>query len=404
MYPHEDHAPHGTRRTNRLIAAAVTGTALVVAGGVATTLITSNVILEALSAESAHRSQTLHGSGVVDQGQTASGDGQASAALTRGIVDIDTVLGYDSAEAAGTGMVVTADGEVLTNNHVVEGATSITVTVVATGRQYKASVVGTDATDDVALLKLANASGLQTTAIDTKSAVQTGDTVTAVGNAGGTGTLVAASGSITATDQTITTQAEESVASETLNGLIETDAAIVAGDSGGPLYNASGKVIGMDTAASTAGSDGSGSGGYGYGDGGFGGGYGDGYGDGGYGGGYGDGGYGSGSDTFGTSTSGGAAFGSGSTTAGYAIPIADAVAIARQIDAGTASDTVQIGSPAFLGVEVGTDSGDGYGNQQQTAGATVEQVVSGTPAASAGLAAGDTITASRERRSRRPTT
>jgi Trypsin-like serine proteases, typically periplasmic, contain C-terminal PDZ domain len=372
------------RRTNRIIALAVSGTALVVAGGVAATLITSSALLGAITADASRAAQhsALNGSGAVDQTPSDT----ATSTQSRGIVDIDTVLAYQGAEAAGTGMVLTSDGEVLTNNHVVEGATLITVTVVATGRTYSASVVGTDAADDVAVLKLSGASGLATASIDANNAVNRGDRVIAVGNAGGTGRLVSASGTVIATNQTITTQAEESVASETLNGLIQTDAAIVAGDSGGPLYDASGRVIGMDTAASTSGSGGSGGQGGGYGNGG-------GYGGGGFGNrgsGYG---YGtsatSGSSAADPAASGGS--GTASTSAGYAIPIANALSIARQIEAGRASGSVQLGSPAFLGVEVGSGSLGGYSGSQQTAGAIVEQVVAGTPAAAAGLVPGDVI-------------
>ena len=93
----------------------------------------------------------------------------ATAAQEVGVVDIISELTYDQAESAGTGLVLTSSGEILTNNHVVEGATSISVTVVATGAQYTATVVGTDATDDVAVLQLSNASGLGTADLDTAS-------------------------------------------------------------------------------------------------------------------------------------------------------------------------------------------------------------------------------------------
>lgn len=263
----------------------------------------------------------------------------ATATEQKGIVVIDTVLAYDQAEAAGTGIVLSAGGEILTNNHVVEGATSIQVTVPASGRTYTAKVVGTDATDDVAVLQLQGASGLATASLDASGDVTTGDTVTAVGNAGGTGTLVQAGGSVTGTNASITTQAEGSVASENLSGLIETDADIQAGDSGGPMYNSAGSVVGMDTAAS--------------------------------------------SDT--------------SQPDGYAIPIGTALQLAEQIESGQAGGNVSIGSHAFLGVALAapgssaSDEGAVYGSPVQ--GAQIAQVYDGTPAASAGLAAGDVITA-----------
>jgi S1-C subfamily serine protease len=246
----------------------------------------------------------------------------ATAAQQVGIVEIDTVLQYQGAHAAGTGMVLTSDGEILTNNHVVDGATSITVTVSSTGATYSAGVVGTDPTDDVAVLQLTNASGLQTAHLSTTAAI-VGEAVTGVGNAGGTGTLTAATGTITALEQSITASDETGGNSEQLSGLIETDAPIRAGDSGGPLYGDDGTVIGMDTAAST-----------------------------------------------------------GGTAQAYAIPIDDAEAIAAQIVAGVDDATIHQGLPAFLGVSM----------QDTPGGATVAGVVSGAPAANAGISAGDVIT------------
>jgi S1-C subfamily serine protease len=221
-------------------------------------------------------------------------------------------------------MVLTGDGEVLTNNHVVDGATSITVTVVSTGNTYTATVVGTDPTEDVAVLQLQDASGLATITPGTDG-VDVGEAVTAVGNAGGTGgTPSAAAGTVTAVEQTITASDETGGDSEQLEGLIETDADVQSGDSGGPLYDADGEVVGMDTAAS-----------------------------------------------------------SGPVVDGYAIPIDDALSIARQIVSGVDDATIHQGYPAFLGVSV-RDGGSG---------ALVAGVASGTAAADAGLAAGDTITA-----------
>ncbi|WP_426516124.1 S1C family serine protease [Diaminobutyricibacter sp. McL0618] len=271
------------------------------------------------------------GSGSSSGSAGSSGLASATAAQEVGVVDITSELTYDQAESAGTGLVLSSNGEILTNNHVVEGATSISVTVVSTGAQYTATVVGTDATDDIAVLQLSNASGLSTAHLDTSSDVAVGDAVTGVGNAGGTGGTPSASpGTVTALDQTITTQAEQTTASETLNGLIETDADIQAGDSGGPLFNSADEVIGIDSAAQEG----------------------------------------------------------GSTVAGYAIPIESALSIAGEITAGHASSTVTIGYPAFLGVQIASSS-DATG----PSGATIAGVIDGTPAATAGLTAGDTITA-----------
>jgi S1-C subfamily serine protease len=255
--------------------------------------------------------------------------GSATAAQQVGVVDIDTVLGYRGAEAAGTGMILTSSGEILTNNHVIEGATSVKVTVVTSGSTYTAKVVGTDPSDDVAVLQLQGASGLQTAKIGNSSDVNVGDAVTAVGNAGGVGgTPSAANGSVVALNQSLTASNENGSNAETLTGVIEINAPVVPGDSGGPLYDANDKVVGMDTAASSA---------FGYG---------------------------------------------GGQTAAYAIPINKALSIADKIESGQASSTIHIGNPAFLGVSL----------QDSASGAVVASVADGTPAASAGLQVGDVIT------------
>jgi S1-C subfamily serine protease len=258
-----------------------------------------------------------------------------------GVVLIDTVLKYQGAEAAGTGLILTSNGEILTNNHVVDGATSITVTVASTGKSYTASVVGTDPTKDVAVLQLSGASGLSTAPTTSSSNAAVADAVTAVGNANGTGSLSQASGSITAVNQSITASGDNGSNPEALTGLIQTNADIVPGDSGGPLYDSAGDVIGIDTAAS-----------------------------------------------------------SGSTTVtGFAIPITTALGIAHQIEAGTGTAGITLGYPAFLGVEVqpdGTAIGAAQGPSTgiaPPAGAVIAGSLAGTPAETLGLAAGDIITA-----------
>ncbi|HEY5245389.1 MAG TPA: trypsin-like peptidase domain-containing protein [Acidimicrobiales bacterium] len=306
-----------------------------------------------------------------------------------GLVDVNTTLSYQDEEAAGTGMVLTSNGEVLTNNHVVEGATSISVTDIGNGKTYTASVVGYNRTNDVAVIQLHDASGLQTVTTGDSSKVAVGEGVVGIGNAGGAGgTPSVAGGSVTALNQSITASDEGDGTSEQLTGLIEVNSDIEPGDSGGSLVDKSGQVVGMDTAASSS----------------------EGY-------------------TF-----------QDATGQGYAIPIDEALTIAKQIEAGTASSTVHIGATAFLGVEIqasasgqtgqgssGNGSGSGSGGfgrfggtgettgttatrssstsgastatttagqgSSSTAGADVAGVVASSPAQKAGLADGDVITA-----------
>jgi S1-C subfamily serine protease len=255
--------------------------------------------------------------------------------LTAGVVVVETTLGYQGGAAAGTGVVLTPSGEVLTNNHVIRGATAIRVVVPNTGRSYQARVLGYDLAADVALLKLQGASGLQTVAVGDSSKVRLGQKVTAVGNAGGTGSLAAAKGTITGRGKTITARDGQG-ASEQLTGLLETNAPLQPGDSGGPLLNAANRVLGIDTAASA-----------------------------------------------------GFFFQSASNDA-YAVPINRALAIARQVEAGKASATVHVGNTGFLGVQLQASGGSG---DVSSAGALVAGVVTGSPADRAGLVAGNLITA-----------
>jgi S1-C subfamily serine protease len=248
------------------------------------------------------------GSGGFGSGSGSSGSGSTSTATAatadqiRGLVTVVTRLGYENGEAAGTGIILTSNGRILTNNHVIDGATSIKVTVESTGRSYTADVVGTNATKDIAVLQLANASGLTTADLAAKQAAS-GDTVTAVGNANGTGTLSAAKGTVSALDQTITTSSEGGTPGETLHGLIEVSADVVSGDSGGAVQNADGDVVGVTTAASSGSSD----------------------------------------------------------VTGYAIPISTATSIAKQIVDGEDTDEITLGLPAFLGVSLSADADAGSG-------------------------------------------
>jgi S1-C subfamily serine protease len=222
------------------------------------------------------------------------------AAVSPSLVIITSNLKYDGngAAAAATGMIISRNGLVLTNNHVINGTTGLMATTYG-GTQYKAKWLGYDKSSDVAVIQLEGASGLTPVPIGNSANVKVGDPVVGIGNADGTGHLSNASGTITDLDQTITASDEGSgFASERLTGMLQTDAHIIPGDSGGPLVNAAGKVIGMDTAAST---------------------------------------------------------GSANNTAqdvGFAIPINHAVTIANKIIAGRPSPGLQIGTSGFVGVLV----------------------------------------------------
>ncbi len=189
--------------------------------------------------------------GTGSSGGSSSADAIA-AKVDPAIVDINTVLG--NGQAAGTGMIISSTGEILTNNHVVAGSTSITVVVQSRSKSYPAHVVGVNVAQDVAVIQIdANVSGLPTVAIADSSSLQVGDTVVAVGNAlGQGGTPHVTQGHVTALDQTITA-ATGGGGSETLSGMIESNAVIYEGDSGGALVNSSGQVVGMVTAGQAQG-------------------------------------------------------------------------------------------------------------------------------------------------------
>lgn len=253
------------------------------------------------------------------------------------LVDVVTTLGYQHASAAGTGMVLTPDGEVLTNNHVVAGATSIKVRDVGNGRTYTATVVGYSEANDVAVLQLRGASGLRTVKTGDSGSVAVGHRVVALGNAEGkNGTPSVATGTVTALGATITAADQGSGTTEQLTGMIRTNAGIQPGDSGGPLVNTSGQVVGMNTAASS-----------------------------------------SSGLPIGTTAA--------RTTAAYSIPINKALSIADQIEAGKSSSAVHIGATAFLGVQVSSSAFNAG------SGVTIAGTVPGAAAANAGLGAGDVI-------------
>jgi S1-C subfamily serine protease len=258
-----------------------------------------------------------------------------------GLVDIVSTLGYQQAQAAGTGQVLTPSGEVLTNNHVIEGATSIKATDIGNGRTYTAKVVGYDQSKDVAVIQLQGASGLPTVKLGDSSTVAVGQAVTALGNAGGRGgTPSVATGRVTALNASITASDQGAGTSEQLSGLINHSAPIQPGDSGGPLVNTGGQVIGINTAASNQ-------------------------------------------MQFQSSQA---------QTEAFAIPINEATSIVNQIEAGDGSSTVHIGATGFLGVEVMSASSAAAQGVQEGSGAAVQGVLPGSVAGGAGITGGDVIT------------
>ncbi len=310
-------------------------------------------------------------------GVSASQEQAVINAVEPGVVDIQSNLNYEGGTAEATGMVISSNGLVLTNNHVIDDTTGLTATLVSNGRRYSATWLGYDKTDDVSVIKLQGASGLPTVPLGDSGTVKVGSPVVTIGNANGVGGKpTVTTGSITALNQTITAS-DDLGGSETLHDMLQTNSQIVEGDSGGPMTTASGKVIGMDTAASTS--------------------------------------------TFGNQTN----------SVGFAIPINRALTIAREIIDGKASTTVKVGATGFMGVLVpsGTASTESSPSQQQqsqaqsqggngfgapsgssacmdndqnagvpqtiapaSAGTLVLGVLCDTPADSAGINAGDVIT------------
>lgn len=256
--------------------------------------------------------------------------GAGAATSAKGIVVIETTLGYEGGRAAGTGLVIRSTGEILTNNHVIRGATAVEVIDPATGRSYPARVAGYDVADDVAVLRLQGAPRLEAAALGQGAPLQIGQLVTAVGNAGGTGRLRTVAGQVTGLSRAITASDGEGDA-ERLTGLIETSASVVPGDSGGALENTGGRAIGMITAAS-----------------------------------------------------GDFVLQDVPVSDGYAIPIAKALRIVRLIESRKSTAHVHVGATAFLGISLAIDGRTG-------AGVPVAAISPGGAAAKAGLERGDVI-------------
>ena len=276
---------------------------------------------------------------------TGSIDAQAVARKVEpAVVDINTVITSlgQTAEAAGTGMVLTSSGEVLTNNHVVQGATTIKATIVGRSGTYTATVLGVDPAADVALLELQGVSGLPTVTLADSSTLSTGQPVVAIGNAlGQGGAPTVTSGTITALDQEITVR-DDSGGTEQLSGLIQNSAPISPGDSGGPLVNSSGQVVGMITAGSTG------------------------------------------------------RFSRARSMVGFAIPSNTALDVVNQVRSGKATgSSVIIGQPGFLGVGVQTldPATASRLGLDVSSGVLVTAVDQDSPAARAGITRNSVITA-----------
>lgn len=268
-------------------------------------------------------SQDTSNSDTSDSGTTREQTKSTLEAPSAGVVLISATT--TSGVAAGTGMVLTADGQVLTNYHVVAGSSSVEVTIADTGETYTATVVGSDPTKDVALLSLKNASGLKTVTVDDDT-LATGDSVVAFGNANGGGELVAAAGKVTGLNKSLQVSSDSPWgATEDLSGMIQTNAGAVPGDSGGPMYDDEGEVTGMTTA---------------------------------------------GSEQAGIS---------------YAVPINTALKIVDQVRSGDESGTVQVGPAGYLGITSNNTI------TSQAGGLLITSVSESSPAAEAGIVAGDSL-------------
>jgi S1-C subfamily serine protease len=254
------------------------------------------------------------------------------------IVDINTVVG--TGQAAGTGMILTPDGEVLTNNHVVDGSTTIHVTIAGRSGTFTAHVVGVAPAADIALIQIDGVSGLPTVTIGASSTVKVGDPVVAIGNALGLGGAPSVStGTVIALNQTITAS-EGGGESEQLTGMIQSDAPISPGDSGGPIVNSAGQVVGMITAGDVQG------------------------------------------------------FRSQTSTVNYAITSDTAISFVNRIRSGETSSELIYGQVGFMGVSVRNMTAEiaAQLGLNVSAGALVVNVQAGSPAESAGITPNSVIT------------
>ena len=277
--------------------------------------------------------------------QTVNSTGQApdweavSAAVSNAVVSI--AVATDKGEALGSGVIFDKEGHIITNNHVVAGASEIQVTL-ADGRVYDAEATGTDPATDLAVIQLKDAPDNLTVAqLGDSDKLATGQDVMAIGNPLGLSSTVT-TGIISALDRPVVNSQNEdgsggSASSAVYTNAIQIDAAINPGNSGGPLFDEKGRVIGITSSIATMGRSSSGEG------------------------------------------------GSGSIGIGFAIPVKLADKVAKQlIKSGTATH-------AYLGVTLDTDGATADGEKR--AGAKITSVEGGSPADKAGLKKGDVVIA-----------
>jgi S1-C subfamily serine protease len=235
-------APPAAARAPRWLAVAMVGTLL---GGGAAGAVAGRITAEDATGSTSQSVSTSNNGSVITQ----TGDVQAILAKVQpGVVYIHTQAQrggrFFPSQGAGTGVVLTPDGEVLTNAHVVAGATSIRVNLAGESQPRTATLVAADSGNDIALLKINGASNLKTVELGSSGDLRVGDDVVAIGNAldlkGG---FTVTRGIVSALNRSI--DAQDGVE---LSGLIQTDAAINPGNSGGPLVNAGGQVVGINTA------------------------------------------------------------------------------------------------------------------------------------------------------------
>jgi putative serine protease PepD len=346
-------APHGagrsaaetSRRNHRWVDMAIAAVvAAVVASGV-----TAAIVHDHNTSTPASSSTTLNGSSAPAPVQQASSNAPdwatTAAAVEPSVVAITVGSEQSGSEAQGSGIILDTSGHILTNNHVAT-ATSGPITVTLTNQNtYQATVVGTDPSTDLAVLKLSSPpADLRPASLGNSSALKVGQPVMAIGNPLGLADTVT-TGIVSAMDRPVTTQNESqsqqqdpnSSADQVVTNAIQTDAAINPGNSGGPLVTSSGQVIGINSSIASLGD----------------------------------------SSAFGGSSE------TGSIGLGFAIPINEAKNVAQQlISTGTVKHP-------YLGVTLQDGSVTSGGAKR--AAAVIQSVNAGTPAAKAGLKKGDSV-------------